>query len=227
METVVAITSGGRVNQKQRTRNALVEVAARFVHEGRTFTVADVADEAMIGRTTAYRYFPKLESLIAHASLYAITNLEQKGVAQALEAMDSSERRLVALVDASDRSAEEHGHLYRTMLRMSLNAGSDEMLPRRSGIRRVALDSAIGSLRPRLGEAGYERLVAALSLFMGIESVIVLQDVCLLEPAQARHVKLWGARALLEVALAEADAHAAAKVQKAARPDNGLGSANA
>nr|WP_254911434.1 hypothetical protein [Sphingomonas sp. CDS-1] len=133
--------------------------------------MADVADEAMIGRTTAYRYFPKLESLIADVSLYAITNLEQKGVAQALEAMDSSERRLAALVDASDRSAEAHGHLYRTMLRMSLNAGSDEMLPRRSGIRRAALDSAIGSLR--WDAARWERRIPMLSSTSGFACMVV------------------------------------------------------
>jgi AcrR family transcriptional regulator len=52
------------VNQKRRTRAALVEAAQRLLDQGRTPTVADVADEALVSRATAYRYFPSQEHLL-------------------------------------------------------------------------------------------------------------------------------------------------------------------
>ncbi|ODV42461.1 hypothetical protein AWV79_26705 [Cupriavidus sp. UYMMa02A] len=66
------------------------------------------------------------------------------------------------------------------------------------------MDAAVGALRSQLGEKRYERLTAALSLFLGIEAAVVLRDVCFLSPADAREVKVWGAQAILAAALAEA-----------------------
>ncbi len=197
--------SGGRVNQKLRTRNALVEAAAQFVRDGLSFTVADVADAAMIGRTTAYRYFPTVDTLLAHASLYAVTDVEQHDIAKALDGIDAIDKRLSAVVEASDRSSIEHDYLYRTMLRTSLYGESHgEVVPKRTGARRQSLDAAIGGLRLQLGDKSYERLASALSLFLGIEASIVMRDVCLLSPVEARRVKLWGAQSLLEAAIEEA-----------------------
>jgi len=48
-------------------------------------------------------------------------------------------------------------------------------------------------------------VIAALSLFIGIESSVVLRDVCLLSVEKAREVKIWGASAILSAALAEAE----------------------
>ena len=47
--------SVGRVDQKLRTRDALVNVAAGFIRLGEDFSVADVADRAEVSRPTAYR----------------------------------------------------------------------------------------------------------------------------------------------------------------------------
>ena len=200
--------TGGRTNQKLRTHLALVEAAAQLVREGKTFTVAEAADRARVGRTTAYRYFPSLETLVVHASLYAITEVEKQSIGAALESKTSADNRLRAVIEASDQSIADHEHLYRTMLRLSLNAETsaegEGVLPRRVGVRKEVLDSAIGALRKQLGEKHYERLTAALSLFLGIEAAVVLRDVCMLPPEKARDVKVWGASLILEGALREA-----------------------
>ena len=198
--------TGGRTNQKLRTHLALVEAAAQMVREGKTFTVAEAADRARVGRTTAYRYFPSVETLVVHASLYAITEVEKQSIGAALESKTSVDNRLRAVIEASDQSIADHEYLYRTMLRISLNAETSEEgeLPRRSNVRKEVLDSAIGALRKQLGEKHYERLTAALSLFLGIEAAVVLRDVCMLPPEKARDVKVWGASLILEGALREA-----------------------
>ena len=216
--TIMSNLAGGRTNQKLRTHVALVESAAQFVREGKSFTVAEVADRAKVGRTTAYRYFPSVETLIAHASLHATTEVEQNSIGAALENKASAEERLRAVIEASDESIAAHEHLYRTMLRMSLSGDNahEDVLPRRVGARKDVLNSAVGSLRAQLGNKRYERLTAALSLFLGIESTVVLSDVCLLPGDKARDVKVWGAGVLLEAALAEASQ--SAKEGKAATP---------
>src|ERR1700730_1686427 len=198
--------TGGRTNQKLRTHLALVEAAAQLVREGKTFTVAEAADRARVGRTTAYRYFPSVETLVVHASLYAVTEVEKQSIGAALESKTSADNRLRAVIEASDQSIADHEYLYRTMLRISLNAETSEEgeLPRRSNVRKEVLDSAIGALRKQLGEKHYERLTAALSLFLGIEAAVVLRDVCMLPPEKARDVKVWGASLILEGALREA-----------------------
>jgi len=54
--------------------------------------------------------------------------------------------------------------------------------------------------------ATFRRVVAALSLCMGIEALIVLQDVCGLEAKEAVEVSRWAAQALLQAGLREATA---------------------
>ena len=204
---------GGRTNQKLRTHLALVESAAQLVREGKSFTVAEVADRAKVGRTTAYRYFPTVEQLVAYASLHAITEVEKQMIGAAVANATSAEDRLRAVIEASDKSITDHDFVYRTMLRESLNENHilDEELPRRSGGRKSVIDGAIGTLRKELGEKRYEKLTAALSLFIGIEATVVLRDVCLLSAEKAREVKIWAARVILEAALAEFPSRARGK----------------
>jgi len=210
--------AGGRSNQKMRTHMALVECAAQFVREGKTFTVAEVADSARVGRTTAYRYFPTVETLVVHATLYASTEVEKRSIDAALESKQTVEDRLRSVVEASDVTITDHDYLYRTMLKLSLNSESsdDELLPHRRGARKEVLESAIGMLRTQLGGKRYERLIGALSLFIGIESAVVLRDVCFLSTEKAREIKIWGALAILKAALAEMNQSSGSKSAKSA-----------
>src|SRR3982074_325863 len=70
---------GGRVDQKRRTRDALVAAARDLVARGVTPTVEAAAAAASISRTTAYRYFPNQRELLvaAHPEI-AITSLLPK-----------------------------------------------------------------------------------------------------------------------------------------------------
>ena len=120
----------GRVNQKLRTRDTLVTVAAELLRRGKQFSVADVADRARVGRTTAYRYFPTLELLMAHAALWKIARLEQNEFDHVFD-RPAARERVDALVVASDRSTRLHEKEYRAMLRMSLEHAprSEQLLP--------------------------------------------------------------------------------------------------
>jgi hypothetical protein len=47
-----------RENQRRRTRKDLLQAAARLMKEGRTPSLDEVAETALVSRATAYRYFP-------------------------------------------------------------------------------------------------------------------------------------------------------------------------
>ena len=59
----------GRPNQKSRTRKDLLAAAARLMKQGNKITLDEVAEEAMVSRSTAYRYFPSVEALIVEAPI--------------------------------------------------------------------------------------------------------------------------------------------------------------
>jgi hypothetical protein len=60
-------------------------------------------------------------------------------------------------------------------------------------------------LADRIAGERLERLVMALALCVGIESIVVMEDICGLTPDEAETVKLWMANALLQATLREAE----------------------
>jgi AcrR family transcriptional regulator len=62
-------TTGGRTNQKARTRRAIIEACRQLIRGGQPVTMPDVAKAALVSEATAYRYFPDLASLISQALL--------------------------------------------------------------------------------------------------------------------------------------------------------------
>src|SRR5215472_16676555 len=57
----------GRVNQKQRTRTAIVDAARELIRGQALVTMPAVARAALVSDATAYRYFPDLVSLLREA----------------------------------------------------------------------------------------------------------------------------------------------------------------
>ena len=57
----------GRVNQKARTRAAIVAAARDLARGGAEITMPAVAQAALVSEATAYRYFPDLVSLLLEA----------------------------------------------------------------------------------------------------------------------------------------------------------------
>jgi AcrR family transcriptional regulator len=57
----------GRVNQKARTRAAIVRAVQDLARDGAEITMPSVARAALVSEATAYRYFPDLVSLLLEA----------------------------------------------------------------------------------------------------------------------------------------------------------------
>src|ERR1700719_4552843 len=60
----MTIQSAGRVNQKARTRAAIVRAVQDLARDGAEITMPSVARAALVSEATAYRYFPDLVSLL-------------------------------------------------------------------------------------------------------------------------------------------------------------------
>ena len=116
----------------------------------------------------------------------------------------TSEAGEAAAEEPQERQRNEHEHLLRTMVHLTvLENPPPGTRPR--GSRRIDwIELAVGSLKPRLGKSAYARLVSALSLVVGIEALLVLRDIRGLTGTQATQVSQWMARAVLRETLREA-----------------------
>jgi AcrR family transcriptional regulator len=190
----------GRVDQKRRTRDALVAAARQLVAAGETPTIEGAAEEAAISRTTAYRYFPNQRALLvaAHPETGASSLLPD-------DAPDDAATRLDLVIDAFTRSTVENEPQQRTMLRLSLEADPAErsQLPLRQGRGIKWIEEALAPLRKKMSDADVHRLALAIRSANGIEALVWLTDVAGLSRDEATEVMRWSARALLRSAVAD------------------------
>ncbi|MEP6630018.1 MAG: TetR/AcrR family transcriptional regulator [Lapillicoccus sp.] len=190
--------SGGRSDQKKRTRAALVASARELVAQGRTPSVGAAADAASISRATAYRYFPNQRLLLvaAHPETVARTMLGDHPSRDPAERLDEVVRAFTALI--VDTEPQQ-----RTMLRLSLDPGPGprEGLPLRQGRAIVWISEAMEPVREQLTDDGVHRLTLAIRSAIGIEALVWLTDIGGLTRAQAVESMRWSAQCLLQTAL--------------------------
>jgi AcrR family transcriptional regulator len=195
---------------RARTYRLLITQAMNMANAGKMATVAEVAAAAGVSRATAYRYFPSRSRLVA-----AIVE-ESLGPVRRFESSerDGRKRLLELFAETFPRFKEYEPHM-RAALQLSLEhwtlerRGHLEEEPYRRGHRVRILDRAAAPLRRRLGKAGYDRLVRALSLVYGIEPYVVLKDIWGASDRQVEAIACWIADALIDAALRERPARGA------------------
>jgi AcrR family transcriptional regulator len=181
-----------RTNQKGRTRDDLLRAAARLMQAGRSPSLEEVAEAAMVSRATAYRYFPGVEALLGEAARHvAMPGAESFFAGDA--SSDPLERLLRA--DAALAAAvRANAPALRALLARRLLQGQP------GGERHEPLISA--ALAP--GRAGFapwahDRLVKALALVSGAESIIG-RSLPGSNDEEADAVRRWTIRALVQAA---------------------------
>lgn len=203
---MASYASFGRMNQKRRTRAALIAAAAELVRGGATPTVVQVAEMALVSKSTAYRYFPDQEALLAEALLDVINQPELEAVYAAARTPGPAAARLDAVVRADHALVVKHEAAFRTAIRAMLAPRADDPseVPRRPGNRLRYLSEALAPLNDQLEAEQLQRLVMALAMCVGMESIMVTVDICGLSATEGEAVKRWAASALLRAALDEA-----------------------
>jgi len=185
---------------RARTWRLMVDVASQMMREGRTPSVSEVAEEANVSRSTAYRYFPAQSSLI------------QAVVAETLgpildwdtEAKDVFER-LASLYGTSLPGIIENEATFRAALRQSIESQDELTLAENRrygrGHRVDLINRALEGLE--LPEPDMRRLAKALSMTFGIENIIVLRDIWNCSDEEIGALCSWAARAMVRTALEE------------------------
>ena len=190
-----------RTNQKQRTRQALVDAAKTLAANGRPLTIADVAEAAQVSVATAYRYFSNPNDLVLEAATPRVPQIMADLPDDPADRIDEVVRRL-AEIQFGDEA------LWRAMLRADLERWAQEAgldpearVPTRGSNRLDMVQEALAPLAEKLPPELHRRLIMATMLVCGMEALVAARDACGLEPDEATEVMRWAAQALLQVAL--------------------------
>ena len=192
----------GRPNQKSRTRKDLLAAAARLMKQGNKITLDEVAEEAMVSRSTAYRYFPSVEALIVEAPIddavpdprELFSGSSPDDPIERLQIVDTALHNMIAANEPALRM------MLSQSIQRGVNGEHGNGFPARQNRRTALIEAALAPARDRFQPAALNSLTRALALIVGTESMIVFTDVLQVDDAEARNVRRWAIRALVESA---------------------------
>ena len=174
----------GRVNQKRRTREAIVRAARELVKTGGEVSMPLVAQAALVSEATAYRYFPDLPSLIQEA-LVGIWPDPADALADVRDSADPAERIAYA-TEILMRGVLAYEGATRASIGASITR--PEIARKRPGFRFGLIDEALAPLSqgtPGIDDDALAQLKRDLALIMSAEALFTLTDVCGLSPDDA------------------------------------------
>jgi AcrR family transcriptional regulator len=196
----VPYTSGGRVNQKARTHDALVAAARELLSQGTIPTMEGAAAAASISRTTAYRYFPNLRALLVAAFPHA-----DEDSLLGPDPPPDPVARLELVAENHTRRILEYEAEMRAALRLSLEGDSLDAarLPVHRGLRIGWIENALAPLGNEMTAEMLRSLVYGIGATLGIEAFVWLTDVAGLSREEATATMRLNASRLLHSAIAE------------------------
>jgi AcrR family transcriptional regulator len=174
----------GRVNQKKRTRMAIIGACREIIRSGAPVAMPDVAKAALVSEATAYRYFPDLAALLNEA-LAGLWLSPAEALGPVAGSADPVERIAVAC-EFLLRGVLAYSGAVRAMIAATITR--PELAATRPGIRFGLIDEA---LAPRSGPlvamdpAQLARLRKDLVAVVSAEALFVLTDLAGLAPEEA------------------------------------------
>jgi AcrR family transcriptional regulator len=181
----MAVTNGtGRVNQKLRTRTAIVAAAAELSRTGREVTMPEVARAALVSEATAYRYFPDLASLLREALADQLPRVEDALASVAADA-DPVARVAVATEFLLRHVLDRQG-VVRALIAATISRPGQPSA--RPGLRFGLIDAALAPVEQTLGTAQPEALTQLkrdLAVVVSAEALFSLTDLDGLDPEDA------------------------------------------
>ena len=177
MQPRAALATSGRVNQKTRTRAAIVRAAAELSRTGREVTMPEVAKAALVSEATAYRYFPDLASLLREAIADQIPSPEEAlvGVADSVDPVE----RIAAATEFLLRHVQSRQGVVRAMI--AATVVRPDQADARPGMRFGLIDYALAPLAGTLGgrdPRALAQLKNDLAVVVSAEALFSLTDLC-------------------------------------------------
>jgi AcrR family transcriptional regulator len=192
---------GTRVNQKARTRAAIVQAVHELARSGAEITMPSVAQAALVSEATAYRYFPDLVTLLLEADqgtwLDPVEALAPvAGSGDPVERIGFATRLLLDGVLANESAV-------RAMIAGSITRPG--IAARRPGHRFRLIDTALAPAAGRLDPVALAQLRRDLAVVVSADALFTLTDLCELSRPEAVDSAVHTARALTEAAFRAAE----------------------
>jgi AcrR family transcriptional regulator len=186
-----------RVNQKERTRRAIVAATRELIRTGGEVTMPGVAKSALVSEATAYRYFPDLASLLREA-LAGLWPSPEAALAPVAGSDDPAER-VACATQALLRHVLTYQSGVRAMIAATITRPGEAAA--RPGHRFGLIDHA---LRPLAADtAVLAQLKRDLAVVISAEALFTLTDLCGLSPEDAIASAVHTARTLTQAATGE------------------------
>ena len=183
------------MNQKERTRQAIVAATRDLARAGGEVTMPAVARSALVSEATAYRYFPDLASLLSEA-LAGVWPSPEVALAPVAGSGDPVERVACATEALLRHVLSYQGAVRATIAATITRPGGAAMRP---GHRFGLIDEA---LRPVAADtAGLAQLKQDLAVVISAEALFTLTDLCGLSPEDAIASAVHTARTLTRAAI--------------------------
>jgi AcrR family transcriptional regulator len=196
----------GRVNQKRRTRAAIVQAASELILTGREVTMPEIAKAALVSEATAYRYFPDLASLLREAMANQLPD-PAEALASVAGSTDPVERVAVATEYLLRLVLSRQGAV-RAMIAATVTRPGGTVS--RPGLRFGLIDHALAPLQDTLGAtdpAALAQLKLSLAVVVSAEALFSLTDLYGLDPEAAIASVVHTATTLTRAALREKRGH--------------------
>ena len=166
---------GGRVNQKRRTRAAIIAACQQLISAGADINMPAVARAALVSEPTAYRYFPDLASLLEEA----LAGIEPDPAAALAARGDPGDpvKRVAYAAELLARLVIERQGAIRVLMSVSIARGTGRTV--RPGYRFALIDQALAPLsgrNPGIDAATLEQLRRDLAVVISAEAVLTLID---------------------------------------------------
>jgi AcrR family transcriptional regulator len=197
-EMAVPYEQIGRVNQKARTRQALITATRELLAQGVVPTMEGAAAAASISRTTAYRYFPNVRALL----VAAYPHVEQRSLLGPDSPEDPAERLKIVAEEHTRRILANEAQM-RSVLRLSLEGVRPPELPMHQGLRTAWIKDALAPLRGHMAEDELQRLIHGIGATLGIEAFVWLTDIAGVSREESASIIRSNASGLLRSAMSD------------------------
>jgi AcrR family transcriptional regulator len=199
---MAADAPAGRVNQKQRTRAAIVGAARDLITGSAEVTMPAIARSALVSEATAYRYFPDLVSLLREA-VDGAWPCPADVLAEAEHSTDPVER-----IGVGAERLLRHVQAYQGAVRAMIAAtvvrpGTAAVRP---GHRLGVIDHALAPLENTLGQQdpqALRQLKRELGIVVSAEALFTLTDLYGLSADEAIASAVHAARTITAAAVRE------------------------
>lgn len=190
--------SSGRINQKLKTQQRILETAKKMLLSKKDFSLEDVAAKMQISRATIYRYYPNIDILCLDVAI-AMTNKDPEDFSHYVKDMNLAQS-LFYVQDYFNNLIQKHETPFRKYLSLVLDKSvkGEKASAHRGGRRPKTLEIVMEPFRDEIGNKNYENLKNIVTVLCGVEPLITNKDVNRLNNKQSNELLKWGLEMILK-----------------------------